>query len=46
MLLDHPNINDTIRDEQGRTALECAANADVSSVIEREAAGKPYANPS
>lgn len=36
LLLDHPEINDTIRDDQGRTPLECAANAEVSSAIEGE----------
>ncbi|OCF40792.1 oxysterol-binding protein [Kwoniella heveanensis CBS 569] len=34
LLLHDPRINDTIRDEQGRTALECAANAEVSSLVE------------
>jgi len=34
LLLQHPQINDTIRDEQGRTPLECAADAEVSSTIE------------
>lgn len=34
LLFDHPSINDTIRDEQGRTALECASNHEVSAVIE------------
>lgn len=34
LLLSHPDINDAIRDEQGRTPLECAANAEVSSIIE------------
>lgn len=36
LLLDHADINDTIRDDQGRTPLECAANAEVSSAIEGE----------
>jgi hypothetical protein len=34
LLLQHPQINDTIRDEQGRTPLECAADVEVSSTIE------------
>jgi hypothetical protein len=34
LLLQHPQINDTIRDEQGRTPLECAADTEVSSTIE------------
>ncbi|EIW72252.1 hypothetical protein TREMEDRAFT_70659 [Tremella mesenterica DSM 1558] len=34
MLLNHPKINDTIRDEQGRTALECAANTEIASLVE------------
>jgi len=34
LLLQHPQINDTIRDEQGRTPLECAADSEVSSSIE------------
>ncbi|ORY26692.1 putative Oxysterol-binding protein [Naematelia encephala] len=34
VLLNHPLINDTTRDDQGRTPLECAANGEVSSVIE------------
>jgi hypothetical protein len=34
LLLLHPQINDTIRDEQGRTPLECAGDAEVSSIIE------------
>ncbi len=34
LLLNHPRINDTIRDEQGRTALECAADHEVASAIE------------
>ncbi len=34
LLLNHPKISDTIRDEQGRTALECAGNHEVASAIE------------
>ncbi|CAD6572572.1 MAG: hypothetical protein TREMPRED_000577 [Tremellales sp. Tagirdzhanova-0007] len=34
LLLNHPRISDTIRDEQGRTALECAGNHEVASAIE------------
>ncbi|ORX40701.1 Oxysterol-binding protein-domain-containing protein [Kockovaella imperatae] len=34
LLLNHPKINDTIRDDQGRTPLECAANAEVAALIE------------
>ncbi|WWD19523.1 hypothetical protein CI109_103984 [Kwoniella shandongensis] len=34
VLLNDPRINDTIRDEQGRTALECAANHEISGLIE------------
>lgn len=34
ILLTQPKINDTIRDEQGRTALECAATSEVAAVIE------------
>ncbi|WVR00350.1 hypothetical protein IAU59_007493 [Kwoniella sp. CBS 9459] len=34
LLLRDPRINDTVRDEQGRTALECAANSEVSSLVE------------
>lgn len=34
LLLNHPRINDTIRDEQGRTALECAGNHEVAAAIE------------
>ena len=34
LLLAQPKINDTIRDEQGRTALECSATQEVAIVIE------------
>jgi hypothetical protein len=34
LLLNDPRINDTIRDEQGRTALECAATPEIASLIE------------
>ncbi|WVR07787.1 hypothetical protein IAU60_004830 [Kwoniella sp. DSM 27419] len=33
-LLGDSRINDTTRDEQGRTPLECAANSEVASLIE------------
>ena len=45
LLLNHPKINDTIRDDQGRTALECAANAEIAAVIDgesRQTWGKAY----
>ncbi|KAK8853109.1 hypothetical protein IAR55_003810 [Kwoniella newhampshirensis] len=34
VLLNDPRINDTIRDEQGRTALECASNHEIAGLIE------------
>ncbi|WRT70348.1 uncharacterized protein IL334_007346 [Kwoniella shivajii] len=34
VFLNDPRINDTIRDEQGRTALECATNSEISRLIE------------
>jgi hypothetical protein len=34
MLLNDPRINDTIRDEQGRTPLECAATPEIATLIE------------
>lgn len=34
LLLDDPRIDDTIRDDRGHTALECAANAEVAALIE------------
>ncbi|WWC71885.1 uncharacterized protein I206_105844 [Kwoniella pini CBS 10737] len=34
LLLSDPRINDTIRDEQGRTALECATHSEISHLIE------------
>nr|XP_018260745.1 oxysterol-binding protein [Kwoniella dejecticola CBS 10117]OBR82903.1 oxysterol-binding protein [Kwoniella dejecticola CBS 10117] len=34
LLLNDSRINDTIRDEQGRTALECATHSEVSHLIE------------
>nr|XP_019044285.1 oxysterol-binding protein [Kwoniella bestiolae CBS 10118]OCF23215.1 oxysterol-binding protein [Kwoniella bestiolae CBS 10118] len=34
VLLSDPMINDTIRDEQGRTALECSSSSDISHLIE------------
>lgn len=37
LLLAQPNINDTIRDDRGRTVLEAAATPEVASVVE----GKP-----
>ncbi|WWC91583.1 uncharacterized protein L201_006529 [Kwoniella dendrophila CBS 6074] len=33
-LLNDPRINDTIRDEQGRTALECAGHSEIAHLIE------------
>jgi hypothetical protein len=34
ILLLHPKINDTIRDDSGRTALEAASSSEVAQVIE------------
>ncbi|WVQ67040.1 uncharacterized protein L199_005233 [Kwoniella botswanensis] len=34
VLLSDPRINDTVRDEQGRTALECSATSEISHLIE------------
>nr|ODN99988.1 oxysterol-binding protein [Cryptococcus depauperatus CBS 7855] len=34
LLLSHPMIDDTIKDDRGRTPLECAATSEVASVIE------------
>ena len=34
VLLAQPQINDTLRDEQGRTPLECSATQEVAAVIE------------
>ena len=34
LLLAVPNITDTIRDEQGRTPLECASSHEIASIIE------------
>jgi hypothetical protein len=34
VLLAQPHINDTLRDEQGRTPLECSATQEVGAVIE------------
>lgn len=34
VLLAQPHINDTLRDEQGRTPLECSATQEVAAVIE------------
>ncbi|KAK4689354.1 oxysterol-binding protein 1, partial [Tremellales sp. Uapishka_1] len=34
LLLTDPRINDTIRDEQSRTPLECAATGEIASLIE------------
>ncbi len=34
LLMNDPRINDTIRDEQSRTPLECAANAQIAEMIE------------
>jgi hypothetical protein len=36
LLLNHPRINDTIRDEQGRTPLECASSHEIGALIEGE----------
>jgi hypothetical protein len=36
LLLNDPRTNDTLRDAKGRTPLECAANQDVSAIIEGE----------
>lgn len=45
LLLLHPQINDTIRDEQGRTPLECSADAEVSSSIEGMSTANSEADP-
>lgn len=36
LLLGQPKINDTIRDERGRTALEAAATSEIATIIEGE----------
>lgn len=36
LLLNDPRIDDTIRDDKGRTALECSSNPEVGSLIEGE----------
>lgn len=36
ILLSDPRTNDTLRDAQGRTPLECSANQEIASIIEGE----------
>lgn len=36
LLLTQPGINDTVRDEQGRTALEAAATPEIAAIVEGE----------
>lgn len=38
LLLSDPRIDDTIKDDRGRTPLECAATPEVASVIEESRA--------
>ncbi|CAK9786023.1 hypothetical protein CC85DRAFT_308156 [Cutaneotrichosporon oleaginosum] len=38
LLLDDPRVDDTIRDDKGRSALECSSNPEVAALIENSRA--------